>query len=241
MSDRVNQIRQRCAEVFENARKLYGVSLQNVQIRFDLRGRTAGMAGYNTVGGYRRYYLRFNVDMIANSSFNHIINDTVPHEIAHLVCYENPRFGDNHNAGWRRVCKQLGGTGERCHREEVSYANGLSYQYVTSNGRTVVLSQIRHNKIQKGVVYRFKYGWGHIDRNSKWQVVGKNSARISETSATSETANKTLSQVEQIQSAIKIAKSKNIDIDSVVMALSIHFGLSKTDARKHVEENWARA
>lgn len=183
MSDRVNQIRQRCAEIFQQARIRYGVKLENVQIRFDLRGRVAGMAGYNIVLGQRCYFLRFNVDMIAKDSFKHIFENTVPHEIAHLVCYENPQLGRNHNPGWRRVCQQLGGTGERCHREEVSYAKGSTYYYTTSNGKTVALSQIRHNKIQRGMVYRFKYGWGHVDRHCKWSLTNPDQQAIAQNAA----------------------------------------------------------
>lgn len=238
MSDRINQVRQRCAEVFGNARRIYGVSLQNVQIRFDLRGRTAGMAGYKTVMGQRRLYLRFNVDLIANDGFKHIFEDTVPHEIAHLVCYENPSLGSNHDNGWRRVCRQLGGSGERCHQEEVTYANGHTYEYVTSNGKTVLFSQIRHRKIQKGTVYRFKNGWGHVDSNSKWKILNRSSNRIQQKTTVPAEQN-SIGSTDSVESIIKLARSRGIDMESVVTAVSIKLAMNIVAARALVKEHWS--
>lgn len=247
MHNRIEQVRRRCMEVFAVARAKYGVSLSNVQIRFDLRGRVAGMAGYKTSMGKRHYFLRFNVKMICSDSFKHIFNDTVPHEIAHLVCFENPQFGDNHNAGWKRVCRALGGNGERCHNEEVAYANGATYQYTTSNGKIVNLSQIRHRKIQKGMVYRFKYGWGHIDRNSKWVIVGSPAHRAQNTVQIAEKPTPAAPKVEgttkadKVRSLIKLAKANGMDAEAVVTAVVAQLGMHKTQAARYVSENWERA
>jgi predicted SprT family Zn-dependent metalloprotease len=37
---------------------------------------------------------------------------TVQHELAHAVCFRTGA-GDDHNAGWKRVCREMGGDGER--------------------------------------------------------------------------------------------------------------------------------
>jgi len=157
VTERIEQVRKRCTEVIANIKTLYGIDCSNVQIRFDLRGRVAGMAGcrFNFFGGSTfDHFVRFNVDMIANDSYDHIINDTVPHEFAHIVCYMNPLLGRNHDAGWKKVCMALGGSGERCHSEKVSYAKGKTFQYLTTVGRLVTVSENRHRKIQSGVTYR---------------------------------------------------------------------------------------
>lgn len=39
--------------------------------------------------------------------------DVVAHELAHVVCFRNPEMGDNHDAGWKAVCRDMGGDGER--------------------------------------------------------------------------------------------------------------------------------
>lgn len=114
--------------------------------------------------------MRFNTDMMQNSSWDHLINDTVPHELAHIVCFFKPELGRNHNPGWRQVCRQLGGSGQRCHKEEVTYAKGTTYYYTTSTNHTVTLSLQRHRRIQKGTSYHFKNGRGRVDRTSKWST-----------------------------------------------------------------------
>ena len=110
----------RCYEIFRRAEAQYGVNLGRVEILFNLRGRVAGMAccRRNRFSGAPAtdLKLRFNVDMIAGDGYDHILNDCVPHEIAHLVCYANPQLGANHDRGWKRVCVALGGNGERCRR-----------------------------------------------------------------------------------------------------------------------------
>lgn len=42
-----------------------------------------------------------------------VLEDVIPHEIAHIVCAFRPQHGHSHNhdAGWQAVCKRLGGSG----------------------------------------------------------------------------------------------------------------------------------
>jgi len=123
LQERTKQVQTKVNQLINRANKLYGLTLPEITVRFDLRGRAAGQAGRD----YRGYYLRFNVDMMQNSSWDHLYTDTVPHEVAHIVCFVNPMLGKHHNPGWQRVCRQLGGSGQRCHKEEVTYANGKTY------------------------------------------------------------------------------------------------------------------
>ena len=118
------QILDKCKAVFAEAQRLYGLDMSHVGIRFDLKGRAAGQACRR--GG--QYYMRFNRDMLTREAFNHVINNTVPHEIAHIACYMNPMLGSNHNSGWERVCLALGGTGASKHNEEVVYGKGTTYE-----------------------------------------------------------------------------------------------------------------
>ena len=160
LQERTQQVRAKIAELTLQANRLYGITLPAIDIRFDLRGRCAGQAGWRGTN----YFMRFNTDMMVNAAWDHLINDTVPHELAHVVCFFAPRLGKNHNPGWARVCRQLGGSGQRCHKEEVTYANGKTFYYTSSTGQTITLSIQRHRKIQQGTAYRFKYGKGTVDR-----------------------------------------------------------------------------
>lgn len=135
------------------AARYFGIDMPNIDVRFDLVGRAAGMAGRRS----GQYYMRFNRDMMMNDSWPTMIGDTVPHELAHIVCYVNPKLGRNHDWGWRAVCRRLGGSGDRCHEEPVQYARGTVY-YTTSTGATVSVSLNRHSKIQRGREYIWKDG-----------------------------------------------------------------------------------
>lgn len=163
------QVRAKCKEVFAKAKTLWpDMNFDSVAVRFDLKGRAAGMACRRA----NSYYMRFNAEMMTRDAFDHVLNNTVPHEIAHIVCMMNPRLGRNHDAGWTRVCRLLGGNGERCHSEEVVYGKGNTYEYVTDRGHRVRVSSAIHGKIQRGVVYTWRQGKGKVDAGSTYSLVG---------------------------------------------------------------------
>jgi predicted SprT family Zn-dependent metalloprotease len=142
--------------------------LPDIQVRFDLRGRVAGWAGSR--GG--RYFMRFNTDMMQNAAWTHVINNTVPHELAHVICFVQGT-DSGHGRVWVRTCRALGGNGERCHSEQVAYARGDTYVYTTSTGRTIHLSSIKHKKIQQGASYTGRHGLGRIDSRCAYHVLGQ--------------------------------------------------------------------
>ncbi len=162
-------IRTKCAEVFAKAKVLWPhLDFANVAVRFDLKGRAAGMACRRG----RHYFMRFNADMLEREAFDHIINDTVPHEIAHLVCFMDPSLGRNHDYGWATVCRKLGGSGARCHKEEVVYGKGSTYEYTTDKGHTYRVSETIHKKIQLGREYTLRGGKGKITKTCAHSIVG---------------------------------------------------------------------
>ena len=157
------------------------------ETRFDLRGVAAGQALVRgnphcclCNSNFKRcsfcgalwnthYTLRFNSQMMVGEGWRHLFDDTVPHELAHLLNYHMGR-GLNHSPAWRSICIGLGGTGERCHSEAVTFAKGGTFEYTTTTGRKVILSQIRHNRVQKGE----RYGWpdgSKIDRACAFKKV----------------------------------------------------------------------
>ena len=171
------QILAKCKEVMAVAANMFSLDMSQVGIRFDLKGRAAGMACRRG----SQYYMRFNTDMLGREAFDHVLNNTVPHEIAHIVCYMNPRLGGGHNSGWARVCAQLGGNATRCHKEDVVYGKGTTYEYTTSAGHTHRFSQVIHRKIQAGLAtYTLRGGKGRIDRTSAYAIVGHQGRTLAE-------------------------------------------------------------
>ena len=167
---------EKCKRVLETASTLYNLDLSKVGIRFDLRGRAAGMACRRGT----TYYIRFNHDMLGREAFDHLINDTVPHEIAHIVCFMNPCLGSNHNYGWEQVCRSLGGTGNRCHREEIVFARGKTFEYTTTHGNKIRISEQRHRRIQQGQVLWYRNNLGSINKECAYSIVGMQGRTLAE-------------------------------------------------------------
>lgn len=163
----------KCKEVVERAKALYGMDLSQVQISFNLRGKSAGKAGGR---GWRlpssAYYVKFNHDMLTREAADHVINDTVPHEYAHVVCFMDPSKGKDHDHGWARVCRALGGSGARTHKEEVVFGSGNTYEYVTDRGVEVRLSEKHHKLIQRGGRVNFRGGKGTVTITCPYSIVG---------------------------------------------------------------------
>lgn len=168
--EQMKQIRDKCQEVFAKATSYWPhLDFSKVGIRFDLKGRCAGMAHYDRAGNH---YMRFNADMLKREAFEHLLNDTVPHEIAHIVCFMDRKLGRNHDSGWCNVCLKLGGTGQRCHTEEVVYGKGYTYEYISSNGSTIRVGDKYHCDIQSGSTLPFRKGKGSLHKGCAYSVVG---------------------------------------------------------------------
>lgn len=121
-----------------------------VEISTNIRGRVGGRAGYTTEYGRRYYYLNFSREGI-EKHWDTMVNDVIPHEVAHIVAFVRGDLrAKGHNAAWVRICRHLGGTGERCHSMGLTKARKVKYHIYDIDGIEVKLSSIRHNKLMKG-------------------------------------------------------------------------------------------
>jgi len=59
-----------------------------------------------------RMVIEFSESLFANMTEQEKTG-TVAHELAHAINFRLPETGDNHNAGWKYLCKDLGGDGTR--------------------------------------------------------------------------------------------------------------------------------
>lgn len=166
-SARMKAVEDKIAEVKAVALKTYGIDLSDLVVRYDLKGRTAGWAiGSRTI--------RLNTTAIFGDEahFLDMVNDTVPHEIAHILAHRNPSLGRKHDAGWASVCRALGGTGKRTHNmTTIEFARGRTYIYTTTAGKEYGVSERRHRSIQLGNSCRFrKPGYGIIDQYCAYTI-----------------------------------------------------------------------
>lgn len=121
-----------------------------IQITCDIRGQCCGRAGHKS----GKYYLKFNPEAISKY-WDEMVKNTIPHEIAHIICYMRPFLGKKHDSGWKQVCRNLGGNDSRTHSMNLTSAKKVNeYTYKTDSGELVTLKSGRHNKLQRGQV-----GW----------------------------------------------------------------------------------
>lgn len=118
--------------------------------------RNAGLAyGYSNTIKINLTHARINLD--------DCLNDTVPHEVAHLVQkIIRPTAKQAHGPEWKAICRYLGGSGKRCYTDD-QYP-GLELKRKTRNrhtynvnGEIMMLGPVHHNRIQNGArSYRSK-------------------------------------------------------------------------------------
>lgn len=222
-----------------------GQKVPQCDIRFDLRGRAAGQAGRR---GWN-YFMRFNKDMMMNAGWDHLITDTVPHELAHVICFAN---GSDraHGLFWKRTCRELGGSGERCHEEAVTYAKGRTFVYTTSTGHTVNLSEVKHRRIQQGAGYTFKdRSKGRLDRTCAYSLLGSTTVVTPAVSPKQvpvqpkpvQSRDYGTSKADLVRGRIMQAKRDGEGSSVVVNYAVTVLGMSLSLAKTYVKNNWNRA
>lgn len=140
------------AKLMLSAARHFGTKLAQPEIRFDLRGKSAGQV--RTENG-RRCTIRYNSSLLERHP-EEFLARTVPHETAHVVAFNlfGPRV-QPHGLEWRAIMGLFGASPERCHSYDVQ---GLQtrqlrrYQY-RCDCRTHELTSIRHNRVKSGQVY----------------------------------------------------------------------------------------
>jgi predicted SprT family Zn-dependent metalloprotease len=155
-----DKVKAKCEEVYAKALATYGIDLRQVRISFNLKGKCAGRAGAPAYGALaKECYVKLNRDMLLREAADHIIDFTIPHEFAHVICYMRPELGEN---------------------QEVVFGKGITYEYTTTTGHKVRVSQKIHNNIQRGTAYRYRNGQGTVNTNCAHQVVGYQGRTLAE-------------------------------------------------------------
>lgn len=84
------------------------------------------------------------------------IDITIPHEVCHIFQTHLYPRSSSHGIEWKTLMRMMGLRPERCHNMDVSNArrdkNKKEYTYIC-NCQKHVMSQIKHNRIQKGAKY----------------------------------------------------------------------------------------
>ena len=140
VSDRV------CAYIAQ-ANSHYNINMDYPHIKFDKRGRVAGTANTTT------NTLNFNMVLLAEN-FDHMLAQTVPHEVAHLVKSAVYSRGRAHGREWASVMHVFGVPADRCHNYDTTNSITKTVKRFDYRcqccGKTVQLTTIRHNRVLRG-------------------------------------------------------------------------------------------
>lgn len=132
--------------VYTAAELAYGRTFIRPYLRFDLRGTRGGVACHsiNTI--------RINPVLLAEN-VEQMIENTIPHEIAHFITHALFPYATSHGWQWRSVMARLGVKEiTRCHSMDVSNAQVRHVKKITyycACGEHS-LSLIRHKRIVLG-------------------------------------------------------------------------------------------
>ena len=140
------------------AQELYDIDLSEVIVKLDIQGYTiAGQAVYSK----NKFIIRFHPEFV-KYHYHKMVEETIPHEVAHILCMIDPELGNGHDYGWKQVCKSLGGKAKT--RHDLAIPGKPERWYKSNLGHYVDLGLIRHNKLQCGKVefYTLTKGRGTV-------------------------------------------------------------------------------
>jgi SprT protein len=150
--DQTKEIITRTEACLEIARQKYSIELPSIEIKFDLKGRTAGMFCWRS----ELMWFRYNRVLMAGN-LAEFLQQTVPHEVAHYVVrYRWGAHPSPHGPEWKRVMREAFQLRhDRCHTMDVAATQSVLHVY-SCECREHRLSVHRHNKIRRGHRYNCK-------------------------------------------------------------------------------------
>lgn len=125
----------------------YGTDVPYPTVYLNLKGvRCYGTADYKKL--MIRMHKRYCEDY-----FEDAFNDTLPHEVAHIIVGHLFPSARPHGKEWKRVCKFLGCTPKRASKD-ISLRQYKKEHFYSCGCQSFTLSDRNHNKFLRGEVYR---------------------------------------------------------------------------------------
>ncbi len=142
-------VRQRTADLIQQAAGFFQYAFADIDILFDLKGRNLGMY----VKHQQQFYIRYNAYVFARH-FDDCLQQTTAHEVAHYVCDQLYGLASirPHGKEWQAVMQMFGVPAKTTSNLDIS---GLPMrQYRQFNYQCACqqhqLSSIRHYKVERG-------------------------------------------------------------------------------------------
>jgi SprT protein len=146
MVDLVRQATDKVRESLCIAERHFSKSFALDDVLFDLGGKSAGQLVYSNMSA--SYKIRINRGLLHKDP-NHVINQTIPHEVAHLVAFQV--YGTKispHGREWQSVMVDVFGLRpDRCHSIDTSSVSPRPFVYTCSCPKLFRLSKRMHIKL----------------------------------------------------------------------------------------------
>jgi SprT protein len=139
----VNGIVKRCLDILGDR---FQTTFATPEIKYDLEGRTAGQAiGTHTI--------RLNLTLLRENRQD-MLENTLPHEIAHCVVAARYPRAKAHGYEWERVMRLLGLSPTRCHNYETTPARiHKKFEHHCLCPEPHLVGSAVHNRILAGKYY----------------------------------------------------------------------------------------
>lgn len=111
----VKLIIQKATEVRARECERYNISVFEIELDTTLRGGTAGQA----VISKESYKLRVNLEL-ARRNLHDFLEQTVPHELAHILDYAIHGSISHHGYNWKMIMINMGLEPKRCHNYDTT-------------------------------------------------------------------------------------------------------------------------
>lgn len=143
-------------ECINKIQSRYGKTVSMPKVIFRQMGLKAGLANPSS------HTIQLNTDYFNNGNCEDMINQTTPHEFAHLVDhilngsqieYYWRQRRSIHGPSWKRIMIVLGCDPDRCHTyntDGVKIKGGTRHLYTCNCGKEFPLSSTLHNRVQSG-------------------------------------------------------------------------------------------
>lgn len=136
------QIEDKILETYLRAQAVYGRTFDLPALALNIRStKIAGQANYQqNLIKINPAFLQHDPDMV--------INRTVPHEAAHLLCHAiYPHSKQHHGPEWKSVARAIGTSDERCHTMTLPGTRPNVYK---CRCKTWQISNLIHRRIMSG-------------------------------------------------------------------------------------------
>ena len=143
----------RTTALLQQSRRGFGMPIPTPEVRFDLRGKSAGQL---RMAEGKTWQIRYNLALLTREP-EAFLAQTIPHEVAHLVAFAIHGRGIRpHGEEWQAMMRHFGVEPRRCHSFAVDdlTARRLRRFDYHCGCRTHQLTSTRHHRVLRGQRYR---------------------------------------------------------------------------------------